>query len=78
MQHINIIETKSDEELVEIYGQFLDAEKVAAFSNDNELGRIREKYEKDFGANTTLLLQIELTHVIADRWYKEHTSDNRK
>ena len=68
--HINIFETKSDKELSTLYEQFLEAEKVCAFSNNNELGKIKKGYEKDFGANTTLMLQIELTHTIADRWYK--------
>lgn len=68
--HINIFETKSDKELSTLYEQFLEVEKVCAFSNNNELGKIKKEYEKDFGANTTLMLQIELTHTIADRWYK--------
>lgn len=70
--HINVFETKSDEELSILYGQFLEAEKMAGFPENNELGKIKKEYEKDFGANTTLMLQIELTHEIADRWYKEH------
>ena len=68
--HINIFETKSDKELSTLYEQFLEVEKVCAFSNNNELGKIKTEYEKDFCANTTLMLQIELTHTIADRWYK--------
>lgn len=71
--HINIFETKSDKELSMLYEQFLEAEKVCAFSNDNELGKIKKEYEKDFGANTTLMLQIKLTHTIADRWYNERS-----
>lgn len=68
--HVNIFETKSDEELSVLYGQFLEVEKTAGFSDDNELGKIKSEYEKDFGTNTVLMLQIELTHTIADRWYK--------
>ena len=30
-----------------------------------------KEYEKDFGANTVLMLQIELTRTIADRWFAE-------
>lgn len=69
-KHINLFESKSDEELRMLYKQFLDAEKICAFP-DNELGKIKEKYTEYFGANTTLMLQIELTHTIADRWYRQ-------
>lgn len=67
--HVNIFETKSDEELVELYKQFLEAEKSGSFPNDTELGTIKKQYENDFGAKTVIMLQIELTHSIADRWY---------
>ena len=70
--HVNIFETKSDEELSVLYGQFLEAEKISGFSDDNELGKIKKEYEKDFGANTVLMLQIELTRTIANRWFIEH------
>ena len=51
--------------------QFLNAEKSTGFSENNELGKIKKEYEKDFGANTVLMLQIELTRTIADRWFAE-------
>jgi hypothetical protein len=70
--HVNIFETKSDEELYVLYGQFLEAEKTSGFPDDNELGKIKKEYEKDFGANTVLMLQIELTHTIANRWFIKH------
>ena len=73
--HVNIFETKLDEELAVLYGQFLKAEKIAGFPNNNELGKIKREYEKDFGVNTTLMLQIELTHTIADRWYKNRMEE---
>lgn len=76
--HVNIFETKSDDELSVLYDQFLEAEKIGSFSDDNELGKIKEKYQEDFGANTTLMLQIELTHTIADRWYKSKKNPVRK
>nr|DAQ24670.1 MAG TPA: hypothetical protein [Caudoviricetes sp.] len=72
IMHVNKFETKSDEELSVLYGQFLEAEKISGFSDDNELGKIKKEYEKDFGANTVLMLQIELTHTIANRWFIEH------
>ena len=45
--HVNIFETKSDEELSVLYGQFLEAEKISGFPDDNELGKIKKEYEKD-------------------------------
>lgn len=76
--HVNIFETKSDDELSVLYEQFLEAEKIGSFSDDNELGKIKKEYQEDFGANTMLMLQIELTHTIADRWYKSKKNLVRK
>lgn len=76
--HVNIFETKSDDELSVLYDQFLEAEKIGSFSDDNELGKIKKEYQKDFRANTVLMLQIELTHTIADRWYKSKKNLVRK
>ena len=64
MGHVNIFETKSKEELVKLYGEFLNS--------DTDLDKIRKAYNEDFGSNTTWMLQIELTHAIADLWYKEN------
>jgi hypothetical protein len=69
--HVNVFEKKTNEELSVLYGQFLNAEKSTGFSENNELGKIKKEYEKDFGANTVLMLQIELTRTIADRWFAE-------
>ena len=68
MGHINIFETKSKEELV----KFLKVEETGFFDSDTDLDKIRKAYNEDFGSNTTLMLQIELTHAIADLWYKEN------
>lgn len=76
--HVNIFETKSDDELSVLYDQFLEAEKIGSFSDDNELGKIKKEYQEDFRANTVLMLQIELTHTIADRWYKSKKNLVRK
>ena len=73
MEHVNIFETKTDEELLTLYDQFLEAEKYGRFFDGNELGKIKREYKTDFGANTVLMLQIELTHTIADRWYKNNS-----
>ena len=72
MGHINIFETKSKEELVKLYEEFLETERTGFFNSDSDLNKIREAYNKDFGSNTTWMLQIELTHAIADLWYKEN------
>lgn len=77
MEHINLFETKTDEELLVLYNQFLEVEKTAGFSDDNELGKIKREYENDFGANKALMLQIELTHTIADRWYKNNSNQKK-
>ena len=71
-KHINLIETKTKEELLVLYREFLESEKKAGIPEDSELGKIKTEYEKDFGANMVLMLQIELTHTIADLWYKEN------
>lgn len=71
-KHINLFETKTKEELLELYKEFLEAERKSGIPEDSELGKIKTEYEKDFGANTVLMLQIELTHAISDMWYKEN------
>lgn len=79
MKHINIFETKTDLELMSLYAEFLDAEKNGGFDENTELGKIKAEYEKDFGANTVIMTQIELTHTIADRWLKScFESENDK
>ena len=57
---------------MELYGELLECEKSASIPEDSAFGKIKTEYEKDFGANTVLMLQIELTHTIADLWYKEN------
>ena len=44
--HVNIFETKSDEELSVLYGQFLEVEKISGFPDDNELGKIKKNMKK--------------------------------
>lgn len=70
MKHINIFETKTDLELMSLYAEFLDAEKNGGFDENTELGKIKAEYEKDFGFDTVIMTQIELTRTIADRWFK--------
>ena len=76
--HVNVFDTKTDEELILLYNQFLEAEKNGAFPDNTELAKIKREYEKDFGAKTTLMLQIEITQVIAERWLKEHNKREKK
>lgn len=79
MNHVNIFETKTELELMSLYAEFLDAEKNGGFDENTELGKIKTEYEKDFGANTVIMTQIELTHTIADRWLKScFESENDK
>lgn len=79
MNHVNIFETKTDLELMSLYAEFLDAEKNGGFDENTELGKIKTEYEKDFGTNTVIMTQIELTHTIADRWLKScFESENDK
>jgi len=75
-KHINSFEIKTKEELLELYRQFLEAEKKSGIPENSELGKIKAEYERDFGANTVLMLQIELTHTISDLWYKENIAMN--
>lgn len=35
-----------------------------------------EKYEAEFASRTMFVLQVELTHVISDRWYDEKLKNN--
>lgn len=72
MGHVNIFKTKSKEELVKLYDEFLKVEETGFFDSDTDLDKIRKTYNEDFGSNTTLMLQIELTHAISDLWYKEN------
>ena len=71
-KHINLFKTKTKEELLKLYGEIIESEKSSGIPEDSELGKIKTEYEKNFGANTVLMLQIELTHTIADLWYKEN------
>ena len=34
--HVNVFDTKTDEELVELYNQFIEAEKICAFPDGHE------------------------------------------
>ena len=34
------------------------------------------RYEAEFASRTMFVLQVELTHVISDRWYDEKLKNN--
>lgn len=70
MGYVNMFESKSDNELITLYEQFLDGEAKHGFSYDNDLGRIKLEYEKAYGASAMLMLQVELTRAMASRWYR--------
>lgn len=69
MGYVNMFESKSDNELITLYEQFLDGVAKHGFSYDNDLGRIKLEYEKTYGASAMLMLQVEMTSVMASRWY---------
>ena len=48
MGHVNIFKTKSKEELVKLYGEFLKVEETGFFDPETDLGGIREIYSCDF------------------------------
>ena len=48
MGHVNIFETKSKEELVKLYGEFLKVEETGFFDLDTDLDNIRKAYNEDF------------------------------
>lgn len=65
-EHINVFEKKSKEELIKLYEQFLESEQTGIIP-DNEFGKIRDLYVKDFGSGrAAYMLQFELTHTLSD------------
>lgn len=69
--HQNPFSAKTEEELKDLYREFLKTEQKGVFNSGTELWKIHTQYEKDFGATATLMLQIELTHTIADLWFSK-------
>lgn len=68
----NIFKEKSETELYFLYQQFLESEETGSIP-DNELGKIRDKYcdycDRSPNGNGVLMMILDLTRVIADRWY---------
>lgn len=70
----DIFKTKTDEELYGLYKEFLEDEQHG-FPENSCLRIIKKQYEERFGVNAVLMLQIELTREMADRWFSEHEAD---
>ena len=69
----NLFKEKTESELVLLYKQFLESEVNHGIS-DNELGEIRDVYCKR-QTNGLLVMILDLTRTIADKWYLEHKPD---
>lgn len=69
-EYINLFKNNSKKELLGLYEQFLEAEKLG-YIPDNTLGKIRDEYCDYFGPTGLTMLQTDLLHTIADMWYKE-------
>ena len=69
----NLFKEKTESELILLYKQFLEAEQNGGIP-DNELGKIRDEYcERQ--TNGLLMMIMDLTRVVADKWYLEHKPD---
>lgn len=68
----NLFKEKTDAELILLYKQFLESEKNNGIP-DNELGKMRDEYcSRATNGNGVLMLILDLTREISDRWYTEH------
>lgn len=66
----NIFKEKTESELILLYNQFLEAEENGGIP-DNELGKIRDEY-CGRQTNGILMMILDLTRTLADRWYANH------
>lgn len=66
----NLFKGKTDSELLLLYKQFLESEKSNGIP-DNEFGKIRDEYCKR-QTNGILMMILDLTRTVADKWYAEH------
>lgn len=69
----NLFKEKTESELILLYKQFLESEKSNGIP-DNELGKIRDKY-CGRQTNGILMMILDLTRTLADRWYVDHKPD---
>lgn len=68
-ERYNIFKEKTEEELIVLYGQFLEFENLG-YIPDNELGKIRDKYFEWYDAMTLMALQVDLLRAVSDMWFK--------
>ena len=69
----NLFKEKTESELILLYKQFLESEQNGGIP-DNELGKIRDEYcERQ--TNGLLMMIMDLTRTVADKWYAEHKKD---
>lgn len=65
----NLFKEKSEVELYFLYQQFLESEETGSIPG-NELGQIRDVYcDRSPNGNGVLMMILDLTRVVADRWY---------
>lgn len=69
----NLFKEKTESELILLYKQFLELEKSNGIP-DNELGKIRDEY-CGRQTNGILMMILDLTRTLADRWYVDHKPD---
>ena len=69
----NVFKEKTEEELIVLYGQFLESEKLGCIP-DNELGKIRDKYFEWYNAMTLMAVQVDLLRAVSDMWFKHNVS----
>lgn len=69
----NLFKEKTESELILLYKQFLESEKSNGIP-DNELGKIRDEY-CGRQTNGILMMILDLTRTLADRWYVDHKPD---
>lgn len=66
----NLFKKRTESELILLYKQFLESEQNGGIP-DNELGKIRDEYCKR-QTNGILMMILDLTRTVADKWYAEH------
>lgn len=76
----NLFDKKSNDKLRILYEQYLKFEKTGVIEGD-ELSKIRDEYLQFFktSGNILLIMERDLLHTIADRWYKgkcKYENDN--
>ena len=72
-EYKNLFKEKTESELILLYKQFLEAEENGGVP-DNKLGKIRNEY-CNRQTNGLLVMILDLTRTIADKWYLEHKLD---